>query len=470
MQRILIILAITLALSGCLRRQTYSRPDMPVPRAWPASATTQPDSTGAPSAAGTTWQVYFADAKLQSVIELALANNRDLRSAALNVEKVQAMYRIQRAQQFPTVGASATGNIYRLPESMVISGITVEESINIAQYNINGGITSWELDLFGRIRSLKTAALERFVASQQARSATQVALVAAVANSYVILGADRESLRVARATFDAQQSSLDLIQQIRDAGIASDLEVNQARSQVEAARADIVRYSAQVDLDENALNLLAGAPVAADLLPEKLASDDYLQDVAPGVPSEVLLRRPDILMAEHQLVATYANIDAARAAYFPRIALTANAGVLSSSLDNLFRGSAGTWTFAPAIGLPIFDYGTRKANVKIAQVDRDLALASYEKSIQSAFREVSDSLTLRSRLKEQIEAQQSLVKSLEATYQLSDTRYKSGIDSYLSVLVAQRSLYAAQQGLVSLRAARLGNLVTLYKVLGGGAS
>lgn len=469
MQRILILLVITLGLTGCLHKQRYSRPAPPVPAAWPATPAPAQTTPDVRPAAGTTWQVYFSDPKLQSVIELALTNNRDLRSAALNVEKVQAMYRIQRARQFPTVGAAATGNIYRIPESMMIAGFTVEESVTIAQYNVNVGISSWELDLFGRVQSLKSAALDRFIASQQARSATQVVLVAAIANSYLSLGADRESLRLAQATLDAQQASLDLIQKIRNAGIGSDLDVNQARSQVEAARSDIVRFSTQVNLDENALNLLTGAPVAAELLPENLAPANYLPDVAPGLPSEVLLRRPDILAAEHQLIAAYANIDAARAEYFPRIALTANTGLMSSHLDNLFRGSAGTWTFAPAIGLPIFDYGTRRANVKIAQVDRDLALAAYEKSIQSAFREVSDALTLRSRIQEQIEAQQSLVKSLEATHRLSDARYKAGIDSYLSVLVAQRSLYAAQQGLVSLRAARLSNLVTLYKVLGGGA-
>lgn len=469
MQRNLILLLIALSLSGCLHRQKYGRPEPPVPAVWSAGAATQPEAPGALSAAGTTWQVYFADAKLQSVIELALANNRDLRMSALNVEKVQAMFRIQRAQQFPTVGVSAAGDIYRLPESMMIAGFTVEEPVNVSSYNVNLGISSWELDLFGRIRSLKSAALERFVASQQARSATQIALVASVANSYVTLGADRENLRLAKATLDAQQATYELLKQTRDAGIGTDLEVNQSRSQVEAARADIVRYSAQAELDGNALNLLVGAPVPAGLLPGELAPGNYLQDIAPGVSSDVLLRRPDILMAEHQLKAAYANIDAARAAYFPRIALTAGTGLMSGHLSDLFKDTAGTWNFAPAIALPIFDYGTRRANVKIAQVDRDLAVASYEKSIQSAFREVSDSLTLRARLNEQIDAQLSLVKSLEATYGLADARYKAGIDSYLSVLVAQRSLYSAQQGLVNLRMARLGALITLYKVLGGGA-
>jgi multidrug efflux system outer membrane protein len=252
-------------------------------------------------------------------------------------------------------------------------------------------------------------------------------------------------------------------------GIASDLDLRQAQSQVEAARVDIARYTGQVALDENALNLLVGTPVSASLLPSELGSDRALKDIAPGLPSEVLLRRPDILTAEHQLKAAYANIGAARAAYFPQITLTGGGGLMSSELHNLFEGNPGTWNFAPQVVWPIFDAGARKANFQAAQVDRDIAIAEYEKAIQSAFREVSDSLTLRTRLMEQQNAQQSLVHTLEETYRLSEARYKRGIDSYLSVLVAQRSLYASQQALVSLRLARLSNLVTLYKVLGGGA-
>jgi multidrug efflux system outer membrane protein len=232
---------------------------------------------------------------------------------------------------------------------------------------------------------------------------------------------------------------------------------------------DVARFTGQVALDENALSLLVGAPVSANLLPSELGSDRALKDITPGLPSEVLLRRPDILIAEHQLKAAYANIGAARAAFFPRITLTAGAGLMSSDLSDLFKLGAKTWTFAPQVVLPIFDAGARKANFEVAQVDRDIVIAEYEKAIQSAFREVSDALSLRTRLVEQQNAQQSLVNALEETYRLSEARYKAGIDSYLSVLVAQRSLYAAQQQLVGVRLARLSNLVTLYKVLGGGA-
>ena len=303
---------------------------------------------------------------------------------------------LQRAGQFPAVNASGTRDFYRLPKKMSTTG----ESQTVEQH-VNLGSVSWELDFFGRIRSLKSQALEQYLATQQARSATQIALVAAVANSYLALAADRENLRLAQETLKTQQALYELILRTREAGMASDLDVRQAESQVEAARADIARYSGQVAVDENALNLLAGTSVPADLLPGELNAD--LKDVAAGIPSEVLLRRPDILSAEHQLKAAYANIGAARAAFFPRISLTGGAGFMSSDLSDLYQFGARTWNFAPQLILPIFDAGARRANVKVAQVDRDAAIAEYEKAIQTAFREVSDSLSLRTRLMEQQE-------------------------------------------------------------------
>jgi multidrug efflux system outer membrane protein len=459
----LILLGLAVSLCGCVRREVYTRPAAPVPAAWPRSASGQaaPD---APQADQVKWREFFSDKQLQAVIEMALANNRDLRMAALNVEKVQALYQIQRAQQFPTVAAGINAEGYRLPASLSSSG----KASTVTQVQMGVTAASWELDLFGRIRALKSAAAERYLATQEARSATQIALVGAVAGSYLALGADRDSLRLAQETLRVQQATFDLIARTREAGMASDLELRQAQSQVEAARVDIARYSGLVELDQNALNLLVGATVPPGLLPGELSSEGALKDISAGLPSEVLLRRPDILLAEHQLKAAYANIDAARAAFFPRISLTAALGLASSDLTNLIKPAAGTWNLAPQAALPIFDAGARKANLKVAQVDRDIAVAEYEKSIQTAFREVSDSLTLRTRLMEQENAHQALLKSLEETYRLSDARYKGGIDSYLSVLVAQRSLYSAQQVMVSLRLARLGNLVTLYKVLGGG--
>ncbi len=465
MRRTILLLVMSIFLYGCPRSSQYARPGMPVPPAWPESSAAKAAAPGAPAAFEVKWQDFFADQQLQSVIALALANNRDLRVATLNIEKVQSLYRIQRAQQYPTVVASAGGDAYRVPRT--VSNAADNETV--VQVRVGLGVAAWELDLFGRIRSLKTAALEQYLATEQARAATQISLVAAVANTYLELAADRENLKLARVTLDAQQATYDLIRQIRDKGIASDLDVRQAESQVEAARVDIARYSGLVALDENVLDLLVGTPVSAGLRSDEMEKAGALKDVSPGLPSEVLLRRPDILLAEHQLKAANANINAARAAFFPRISLTAAAGLISNDLTNLFKPAAGTWEFAPQATLPIFDYGARKAVYRAAEVDRDMAVADYELAIQTGFREVSDALRLRTTLVAQLNAQQSLVNALEQTYVLSEARYKGGIDSYLSVLVAQRAFYAAQQQLVGVRLARLSNLVTLYKVLGGGA-
>jgi multidrug efflux system outer membrane protein len=384
MYRKVLVLGMIVCLCGYAYSQKYSRPALPVPPDWPGSATSQVSAPIAPEAADVKWQEFFTDKKLQSVIALSLANNRDLRGAALNVEKFQAQYRIQRAQQFPRIDLTASGDLYRLPKTATVGGFSVPQAVTVEQYNVNLG-ASWELDFFGRIRSLKKEALEQYLATEQARSATQISLVAAVANSYLALAADRNNLRLAQSTFDAQQASYELIQHSRDAGIASDLDLRQAQSQVEAARVDIAQYTGQVAQDENALNLLVGTPVPSNLLPDELGSDRSLKDVSAGLPSEVLLRRPDILMAEHQLKAAYANIGAARAAFFPRIALTAGEGLLSSDLSDLVKSDAQTWNFAPQIVMPIFDMGARRANLKVAKVDRDISVAEYEKSIQSAF-------------------------------------------------------------------------------------
>jgi multidrug efflux system outer membrane protein len=465
MRRLIPLIAVFVLTSACPRRAQYSRPALPVPAAWPENAASPAAAPGTPAATELKWQEFFTDRQLQSVIQLALANNRDLRVAALNIERAQALYRIQRAELYPTIAASASGDAYRVPKSL--SG--EDQAKTVAQYTVGLGTTSWELDFFGRIRSLRTLALEQYLTSEQARSATQISLVAAVAGSYLALAADRENLRLARETLETQQASYELILRSSQVGIASDLDVREAQTQVEVARVDIARYTGLVALDEHALNLLAGTTVPPGMLSDSLGKVGALKDVAAGLPSDVLLRRPDILAAEHQLRAAYASIGAARAAFFPRISLTAAAGIVSSDLTNLFKPAAGTWNFAPQAVLPIFDYGTRKAVYKAAEVDRDVAVAGYEQAIQAAFSEVSDALSLRTTLVAQQDAQQSLVNSLQETYRLSEARYKGGIDSYLSVLVAQRSLYAAQQQLVGVRLARLSNLVTLYKVLGGGA-
>jgi multidrug efflux system outer membrane protein len=457
-----------LFLGGCVpHKQAYKQPKLPTPPAWQSGLPDQQAAAkaDAPAPADLKWAEFFTDDKLRQVIDLALRNNHDLRLAALNVLKVQAQYRIQRAQQYPGVDVGATGQAAGVPSDLASNG----QASTSGSSKVGVQVASWELDLFGRVRNLKDAALQQYLASEQGRKAAQITLVASVANSYLTLAADRDSLRLAQATLEAQKATYDLIRESRDLGVKSDLDLSQARSQVEAAQVDIARYSGQVTLDENALNLLVGTSVPSDLLQGGLGADEGMKDVSAGLPSDVLLRRPDILQAEHQLKASYANIGAARANYFPRITLTGMAGTTSDGLSNLFQSGSRGWSFAPQVLLPLFDAGTRNANYKIAQVDRDAAVTEYEKAIQTAFREVSDSLSQRTRLMEQQNAQQALVNSLGETFRLTDARYKAGVDNYLSVLVAQRSLYSGQQALVNLRLARLSNLVTLYKVLGGGA-
>jgi multidrug efflux system outer membrane protein len=445
----------------------YTRPEAPVPDAWPSGAAYR-DVAGKPGdvpPADITWHGFFVDERLQKVIELALMNNRDLRIAALNIEKTRALYRIQRAELLPTVNAGALFSKERVPGILSGSGHPSTEEL----YNVNVGISSWELDLFGRIRSLKEAALQEYLATEQAHRSTQISLVAEVANTYLILAADRELLKLAQETLKAQEASYNLIRRRYEVGASSELDLRQAQTRVDAARVDISRYTAIAAGDENALMLLAGSPVPDALLPTELHTIKILQDVSPGLPADVLQRRPDILQAENQLKAANANIGAARAAFFPRITLTTSIGTTSDQLSGLFKSGSDTWSFIPQIVMPIFDARTRPA-YDAAKVDRDILLARYEKTIQAAFREVADALAQRGTLGDQMAAQQSLVDATAESYRLSDVRYKNGIDSYLSVLDAQRSLYGAQQGLISVRLTRITNLVTLYKVLGGGAN
>ena len=463
---LLTIIPLSIFVFGCPKPTRYARPGLPVPEAWPDKASAQGGGPDAVVPSETDWKEFFMDARLQSMIQLALDNNRDLRMAAFNIERAQAMYRIQRAELYPKIAASINGEVYRVPEGLS-SG---SEAETVAQYTAGLGIAAWELDFFGRIRSLKSAALEQYFATRQARAAAQISLVGSVAGAYLALAADHEILGLAEATMNTQQAYYELICQTRDLGMASDLEVRQAQSQVDVARVDIARYKGYIAQDENALSLLVGSPVPAHLLPGEMAALPAMKEIASGVSSEILLRRPDILMAEHQLKAYNANIGAARANYFPRISLTSGAlGFVSTDLADLFKFGSRTWNFAPSLVLPLFDSGTRDAGYRAAEADRDIAVARYEKSIQSAFREVSDALSLRTTLMDQQNAQEILVDTLQEAYRLSEARYKGGIDSYLSVLIAQRALYVAQQSLVGTRLARLSNQVTLYRVLGGGA-
>ncbi|WP_374319607.1 efflux transporter outer membrane subunit [Aquabacterium sp.] len=468
----LLAMGAALALSGCgTLAPTYERPASPVAADWaPVGSDTVASGSGTSStaAADLGWRAFFADARLQKLIEQALANNRDLRVAALNVEKAQAQYRVQRADLFPSVNAAGGLTAQRLPAD--VAGTS--QPIISRQYTATLGVSSYELDLFGRVRSLKDAALATYLSTDEARRSTQISLIAQVAEAYATLAADRERLALAQETLNSQRETLHLTERRHALGVSSALDLNQVQSTVESARADVASYTSQVAQDVNTLTLLVGAPLDAN---QTATSDTQLaltitNDLPVGLPSEVLLKRPDVQEAERSLQSANANIGAARAAFFPSITLTASAGGSSTSLNNLFQGGQGYWSFVPQITLPIFDAGRNSANLKVAEVNRDIALAQYDKAIQSAFKDVSDALAQRATIAEQVAAKDALVRANESSFRLSQARYQKGVDGYLSALDSQRSLYSAQQGLITARLSQQVNRITLYKVLGGGVS
>ncbi|OGT99122.1 MAG: multidrug transporter [Geobacteraceae bacterium GWB2_52_12] len=466
MTTVCLICAVFLFLPGCgTMAPKYSRPAAPVQAQWPANQPGKDAAKTGSSVADIPWQEFFVDPKLRKLISLALDNNRDLRVAMLNIERYQAKYQIQRSEQFPKVDATAGGSVQRIPADLSSTG----RGMTVEQYNVGLGVSSYELDLFGRVQSLKGQALEQYLATEQARASLQITLVSQVAAAYLALAADQERLKLALDTLVSQQSSLELTKSRFDAGVSSALNYQQARTSVETAKVDIARYSSLVAQDENALALLLGTPVPAGHLPGRLSEAlTALKGIAPGLPSDVLLRRPDILQAENLLKGANANIGAARAAFFPRITLVSSVGFGSDELYRLFEPGSFTWSFAPRITLPIFDAGSNKANLKVATVDRDIAVAQYEKAIQTAFREVADALAQQGTINNQFLAQQALTDATGESLILSQARYERGIDSYLNVLDSQRSLYSAQQNMITVRLTRQFNLVTLYKVLGGG--
>ena len=459
-----------MTLAGCsTMAPKYSRPESPVPSAWlDSNVTTAGGARPQQKAvADIPWQDFFVDPKLHKLLELTLKNNRDLRIAALNIERFQALYQIRRADLLPKVDAYASAAFQRIPETLSGTG----HAMTTHQYNVSAGLASYELDLFGRVQSLKDQALEQFFATEQAQRTVQISLVSQVASSWLALAADRERLQLAKGILANQQESYKLTKSRFEAGVSNSLVLYQAQTTVDTARVDIARYTSLVAQDENALNLLVGSYVPLELLPQTLSdSTTLLADITPGLSSNVLLNRPDILQAEGQLKAFNANIGAARAAFFPKITLVSSVGFGSDELSGLFKGGAFAWSFAPRISLPIFDGGSNKANLKVAEVDRDIAVAQYEKAIQTAFREVADAMAQRGTIDEQLAAQQSLTDATSESYKLSQARFDKGVDSYLVVLDSQRSLYGAQQNLITARLTRLANLVTLYKVLGGGGS
>ncbi|MEJ2802944.1 efflux transporter outer membrane subunit [Comamonadaceae bacterium PP-2] len=450
------ILAAALVLAGCSLAPKYERPAAPVAATFPQAPAAVASQA---AAADIGWQDFFADARLKRLIRIALDNNRDLQVSALNVQRAQAQFRIQRAAQLPTLNGAIT-------ETRQSPG----GSENVATIGV--GITSYELDFFGRIQSLKDAALSTYLANEATRKTSQISLVSAVATGYLTLLADDQLLRVTRDTLQTREDSFKLTQLKFDNGVSSELDLRQSEGLVESARASLAQLERQRAQDLNAMVLLLGTPTwPADVPLDGQAlggQTDLLAKIPVGLPSDLLVNRPDIVASEQSLLAANANIGAARAAFFPRITLTGSFGRASTGLSNLFDESTKAWSFAPQLSVPIFDWGANRANLDVAQVDRDIATANYEKAIQSAFSEVADALAGNATWDEQLRATQAQLKAAQTTFQLSDLRYRNGVSSYLDLLDAQRTLFTTQQTAITVQLAQLQNQVTLYKVLGGG--
>ncbi|WLG82490.1 efflux transporter outer membrane subunit [Pseudomonas cucumis] len=452
------LLAALALLSGCINlAPQYQRPEAPVAEQWlPTSSTPTGDA-----AADIHWKQFFTDSRLARLQTLALANNRDLRLASLNIEKAQAQYRIQRAAAFPTIDAGVSGTHSRTSSSSAAS--------TSHEYSAQLGLSSYELDVFGRVQNLQDEALEDYLALAETRRSTQISLVAEVATAWLTLAADNERLQLAEETLRSQQATYELTQRSHALGGSSGLALVQAQTTVESARGDAAVYASQILQDRNALRLLVGSDIPDELLPgASLQSAAVLVQVPDELPSSLLQRRPDVLAAEHTLKSANIDIGAARAAFFPSISLTANAGSASSALSGLFKAGSGAWTFAPSVSLPIFDAGSNRATLDAAKVEREIQVQTYQQTLQTAFKEVADALAVRSTLDQRLAAQQALTDASRKSFELADALYRGGSQSYLEALDAQRSLYSAQQDLITLRLAEQSNRVSLYKVMGGG--
>lgn len=451
------ISALALSLAAC---QSMRGPEPVVNTAIPESFASYSNASGT-SIAEQGYKDFFADPRLLQVIDMSLANNRDLRTAALNIQKAQQQYQISENNQLPTIGASGSA----------VRQVTPSRDPNnpYSTYQVGLGLTAYELDFWGRVRSLKDAALDSYLATQSARDATQISLISQITQTWLNYSYASAQLKLANQTLKVQQDSFNLNKKRFDVGIDSEIPLRQAQISVETARNDVANYKTQIAQAQNLLNLLVGQTVPQNLLPQQQISQITKQSaLSAGLPSDLLNNRPDIKAAEYQLSAAGANIGAAKAQLYPTISLTGSAGYASTDLSNLFKAGNAAWSIGPNISLPIFDWGTRKANIKISETDQKIALANYEKSVQSAFREVNDALATRANIGDRLTAQRRLVDATNTTYKLSNARFRAGIDSYLTVLDAQRSAYSAEQGLLLLQQANLNNQVELYKTLGGG--
>jgi len=449
-------------LAGCTLMPKYERPAAPIAPSWSTPGPKTNTSTAV--AADLEWREFFDDPRLQRLIALALENNRDLRIAALRVEQSRAQYRIERAAQFP--GFEGHANYTR--QRFSGSAANFAGGTTLTTYNLNVG-AAYEVDLFGRVRSLKKEALERYFATDEARKSAQIALVSEVATEYLTQLRLREAKAIANRTLETVQASYNLIQRSFEAGVASELDLRTAEGQVQTVRVNAANFLQMLAESENALVVLVGQPLPADLPTGKPFAEQRLVNLVPAdVASDALQRRPDILAAEHTLKAANANIGATRAAFFPRILLTGSAGTASAQLTDLFTGPAQTWSFSPQITIPLFEAGSTGAKLSAAKIQKQIEIATYEKTIQTAFREVADSLSIRAILDEKVKAQAILLAAQQKRFDLTTARYNQGVDNYVAVLLAQQDLYAAEQNLLASEAARLLNALELYRALGGG--
>jgi NodT family efflux transporter outer membrane factor (OMF) lipoprotein len=451
MKKLLFTVTAAAAISACSLAPKYERPAPPVPGAFPYPSAAQ----GVP-AADLGWEKFFADERLRSLITTALANNRDLRVAIINIRQARAQYDIRNADRFPTIGATLSGS-----RSQTAGG-------SVTAYTAGIGTTAWEIDLFGRIASLSDAALAQYLATEEGRKAAQTSLIASVATTWLNVASDEELLKLTQETLATRVESLRLTKLRFENGASSEIDYRLAESLAETARALLAQLQRQRAQDINALGLLVGQAVAPDFRTGVSTASVTLPDLPAGTPSDVLVNRPDVRQAEQQLIAANANIGAARAAFFPKISLTAGLGAASSDLAGLFKGGSWGFTAAPALVQTIFDFGRNRAGVAVAEAQRDIAIAQYERAIQSAFREVSDALAGRATFGDQLTAQAAVVQAETVRTRLAQLRYDNGVSSYLDVLDAQRSLFAAEQTLVQVRLQKLQNQVQLYRALGGG--
>ena len=455
--------SLLLLLGGCTLAPRYQRPDLPVARILPdtqqgnASAATKETVIDAELG----WRDFFIDPQLQQLIQTALANNRDLRTSALNIESYQAQYRIQRSALFPSINGEGGGSKQR-----TLNG---DNYVTAETYSASVGVTAYELDLFGRVKSLKDKALEQYLGMEETYRSNRISLVAEVTTAYLSWLADRELLIVTKDTKKIEEESFHLIEQRTREGLATQLDLAQARTSLETAKANLAKYNRQVAQDLNNLTLLLGTSLPASLAEKNSMGEQMaLSAVPPQLSSQVLLQRPDIMAAEHQLKGAHAQIGAARAAFFPSIRLTANAGKISGDLSDLFDGNSGSWLFSPSVNLPIFTAGRLEAELDVAKISKDISVAQYEKAIQTAFREVADALVASETYREQLVAQKANLMANQEYYVLAKDRYLQGVDSFLTLLDAQRSLYSARQNYLNLQLAQQVNQVAVYKVLGGG--